>query len=146
MLRALIFAFSLTLAAQTPDTAAISGHIVDQSHAVVAGVKITVKNALTNLERAAQSDPSGNFRVAGLPIAGKYTVTATKLGFADASLSDLTLSGGATSEINLQLNVASGQTQVTVTGVGGEVRTDGPQLGDRLTASRSKRHRCSAAG
>src|SRR5207302_8460600 len=46
-----------------------------------------------------------------------------------------TLVAGATAEVNLQLSVAGGQTQVTVTGVAGEVRTDAPQLGTRLEAA-----------
>src|SRR6202043_323167 len=32
----------------------------------------------------------------------------------------------------IQLNIAPGTTQITVTGVAGEVRTDAPQLGDRI--------------
>ena len=123
------------LRAQTPDTASIHGQVVDQSHAAVAGVQVAAKNSVTGLERAAQSDASGNFTLAGLPISGAYTVTATKGGFSAATLDDVHLEGGATAEINLQLNVAAGQSQMTVTGVVGEVRADEPQLGIRLDAA-----------
>jgi hypothetical protein len=121
-------------AAQTPDTATIHGHVVDASHAPVAGVAVTVSNTQTNLQRKAQTDSDGNFSIAGLPIAGNYILTAAKQGFAEAHLQDLTLAGGATVDLNLQLNVAAGESQVTVTGLADEVRTDEPQLGDRLTA------------
>ena len=123
------------LCAQTPDTATIHGQVVDQSHAAVAGVAVSAKNSVTGLERTAQSDNSGNFTLAGLPISGTYTVTASKQGFATGTLSDIKLEGGTTAEINLQLNVAGGQSQVTVTGVVGEVRADEPQLGTRLDAA-----------
>jgi hypothetical protein len=35
-------------------------------------------------------------------------------------------------DLRLQLNVSSGQTQISVTGIAGDVRTDQPQLGTRL--------------
>ena len=120
------------LRAQTPDSAIIHGQITDASHAAVSGVQVTARNSITNLERSAQSDASGNYTLGGLPISGAYTVTASKQGFAGATLENIRLEGGATAEINLQLNVAGGQTQMTVTGVVGEVRADEPQLGIRL--------------
>ncbi len=129
----ILFLCSLFLAAQTPDTATIQGHVTDQTSAAVAGVDITTTNALTGLKRTVQSDNSGNFSIAGLPIAGAYEIVATKSGFAEARV-NVTLQGGATANIELQLNVAGSPTQVNVTGVAGEVRTDEPQLGDRLDA------------
>jgi hypothetical protein len=126
--------FSLVLAAQTPDAATIHGRVVDQSRAPAAGVAITVTNSLTGVNRTAQTDEAGNFSLPGLPIAGSYTITATKSGFADARAHSITLEGGTTADIALQLNVAGSQAQVTVTGVPGEIRTDSPQLGDRLDA------------
>src|ERR1035441_5488864 len=69
--------------AQTPDTATIHGHVVDQSHAGVAGVLLTVSNAQSGLKRTAQSDATGDFSLGGLPISGTYTITASKQGFAD---------------------------------------------------------------
>jgi len=122
----------LIAVAQTPDTATITGQVVDPSHAAVPGVQITAKNTQTGLDRTVQTDSSGNFSIAGLPIAGTYQITAVKQGFADAHLNDITLASGTTASVNLQLNVAAGQAEITVTGVAGEVRTDSPQIGDRL--------------
>src|SRR5215831_17332110 len=119
------------LSAQTPDTAVVHGQVSDQSHAAIAGAKIAAKNTQTGLERAALTDVSGHYSVSGLP-AGKYEVTAVKAGFADTHLNGVTLAGGSTAEIDLQLNVAGGQTQIVVTGAVGEVRMDAPQLGALL--------------
>ena len=135
LLTVLALAFSLGVRAQTPDTATIHGQVVDQSRGAVAGVLVTARNTLTELERAVETDTSGHFSLAGLPIAGRYDITAGKLGFAEARLSDVTLAGGTTADLNLQLNVAGGQTHVSVTGVAGEVRADQPQLGIRLSAT-----------
>lgn len=120
---------------QTPDTATIHGTVVDPSRAAVSGVAVTVKNAQSGLERKAETDAAGEFSIKGLPIAGSYTVTAGKAGFADAELRPITLQGGATADLNIQLSLASGQSEMVVTGVVGEVRTDEPQLGTRLSAS-----------
>src|SRR5580704_14925394 len=132
---AALLSFSLLLAAQTPDTAAIHGRVVDPSHAPAAGVAIKITNSLTSVDRTAQTDASGDFSLLGLPIAGTYTITATKSGFTDAKVDKITLEGGTTADIALQLNLAGSQAQVTVTGVPGEIRTDSPQLGDRLDAT-----------
>jgi hypothetical protein len=132
----LIFAliFAISVGAQTPDLATIRGRVTDPSHAPAAGVTVTAANALTGVKRTAETGSDGTFSIGALPIAGEYTVTAAKTGFADASLAKLTVEGGTAADIHLELSVAAGQAQVTVTGVVGEVRADGPQLGDRLSA------------
>src|SRR5271157_4268984 len=129
---ALLLAGSLALSAQTPDTATIHGRVVDQSHAAVAGVEVTVTNSQTDLKRTAQTESSGDFSISGLPVSGSYTISAAKQGFATARLDKVEVSGGGSADVSLQLNVASGQSQVTVTGAVGEVRTDQPQLGQLL--------------
>jgi hypothetical protein len=127
----LLFAavFTFALAAQTPDTATIVGRVTDPSHAAVKGAAIRLKDTLTGFERTAQTDDSGNFSVAGLPVAGLWDIGARKAGFADAGRKSLALEGGSTATIDLELAVAEGNAQITVTGVAGEVRTDQPQLG-----------------
>ncbi|HYL77662.1 MAG TPA: TonB-dependent receptor [Bryobacteraceae bacterium] len=131
---ALAAALCLNLAAQTPDTATVQGQVVDQADAIVPGARITAKNTLTGFERTTESRASGRFSLAGLPVAGRYDITATKPGFADSHVNGLTLAGGTTAAVNIQLNLAGEQAEVTVTGVAGEVRTDQPQLGVRLDA------------
>ena len=127
-----LFIFALSLAAQTPDTATITGKITDASKAPVSGVQITVKNTQSSYQRTAISGASGVYSIEGLPIAGRYTVAASKEGFAQANVSDVELQGGLTATIDLQLNVAANETRVTVTGVTGEARSDEPQLGTVL--------------
>ncbi|HJW99988.1 MAG TPA: TonB-dependent receptor, partial [Terriglobales bacterium] len=116
--------------AQAPDTATLKGQIIDQSRAAIAGADITLKSALTTYQRNARSDSLGTFSVSGLPI-GTYTFTIHKDGFSDFTR-ELTLVAGTTADIKIQLNVSAVQTQIQVTGTAGEVRTDEPQLGDRL--------------
>ena len=125
----IVSVFSFGAFAQTPDTATIQGQVTDQSGAAVPGAKITITNTATQEQRSEQTDASGDFSVSGLPIAGAYDIVAHKDGFADGVASSLTLVGGRTATLDFQLNVTGSQTQVTVTGTVGAVRTDEPQLG-----------------
>ncbi|HTS74980.1 MAG TPA: carboxypeptidase regulatory-like domain-containing protein [Bryobacteraceae bacterium] len=129
---ALLLCLCFALLSQTPDTATVTGHITDQTGTAMAGVDVKLTNTLTGFERTAQTDSSGAFSIAGLPVAGAYNLTANRSGFAEARKDRITLSGGTTARVDLQLNVAAAQEQVTVTGAAGEVRTDSPQLGDDL--------------
>jgi hypothetical protein len=130
--RLLAIGLACGLWAQTPDAAAIHGRVTDPSHSPIPGVAISVKDALTGISRTATTDSEGAFTVAGLPVAPSYSVTADKEGFTQARLNNVSLGAGTTVDIHLEMSLSGGQTQITVTGVAGEVRTDAPQLGDRI--------------
>jgi hypothetical protein len=124
-----IFA-AASLKAQTPDAASIRGQAADQNHAALPGVDVTITNKLGGVARTTQTDSSGNFAFSGLPI-GAYTILAHKQDFADVQ-QEMTLIGGTTAEVQLQLGVTAVKEEIVVTGAAGEIRTDEPQLGDRL--------------
>jgi hypothetical protein len=124
--------FAAAACAQTPDTATIHGIVLDPSHAPVAGVAVSLTTAASPAKRGAHTDSQGEFTVTGLPVGSAYTITATKDGFAPGKFAGISLESGTTAAVTVQLNIAAGSTQVTVTGVDGEVRTDAPQLGDRI--------------
>ncbi len=130
----IVSVFSFGAFAQTPDTATVQGQVTDQSGAAVPGAKITITNSATGEQHGEQTDASGHFSISGLPIAGAYDIVAHKDGFADGVASSLTLVGGRTATLDFQLNVTGSQTQVTVTGTVGAVRTDEPQLGIHISA------------
>jgi hypothetical protein len=111
---------------------------VDTSHAGVGAVAVTVRNAQSGLERKAVTDDSGTFTVEGLPVAGKYTVTAAKTGFAESRVEGVSLAGGTTAGIVLEMSVAGSTTAVTVTGAAGGVRTDAPQIGAYLSSAEAE--------
>jgi len=83
-MRARIFLVFLLLAAVTLSAqtfrGTILGTVTDPSGAVVAGAKVTVKNAGTGLERATESSGDGSYSLPELPI-GTYTVTVSQTGF-----------------------------------------------------------------
>ncbi|MBO0800817.1 MAG: carboxypeptidase regulatory-like domain-containing protein, partial [Blastocatellia bacterium] len=84
--------------------------------------------------RTATTDSAGRFAIAGLPVAGEYEITASMPGFAEARTNRLKLGAGTTASVVFQLEVAEAQAEITVSSVPGEVRTDSPQLGNRLDA------------
>jgi hypothetical protein len=127
-----------SLSGQTPDTATIHGQSFDPSHAAVSGAQVELRDTLTSLERRAETGPTGEFTLAGLPVAGTYTISVSKAGFVEGQLSGLTLTAGTTAELKFELALAGGATHITVTGVMGEVRADTPQLGIALTADQAE--------
>jgi hypothetical protein len=118
--------------AQTPDTSSIHGSIADPQHAAVTGARVTVTNNATGLTRQTETAAGGEFWFAGLPAGGSYELRATKEKFSEAVLSNLALGGGSTADVKLELRVSGGSTEISITGTAGEIRTDQPQLGDRL--------------
>jgi hypothetical protein len=131
------FTFSSSISsaiAQTPDTATLTGHVQDSTHAAIAHAAVTVTNLLTGLQRTAQTSSQGKFSVTGLPGAGTYDVETVKDGFAPAQLRHIALAGGSTATVVVTLNISSANTVITTTGTATDVRTDEPQLGDRLSA------------
>jgi hypothetical protein len=128
------FFISILCVAQTPDTATIRGQILDSNHRAISGAEITVVNRQTQFRRETETDADGYFSAAGLPIAGTYRIIAAKPGFQKGHLDNVALSGGTNATLRMELNVSGGQTIVQVTGIAGDLRTDQPQLGDRLSA------------
>jgi hypothetical protein len=119
--------------AQTPDTASLRGTVTDPAQATVSGAHVTATNDLTGLVRTASSDASGHFALAGLPVAGTYTITVAAPGFATAQTANLQLAGGSSAVVDFDLKVAGQTSQVTVEGSAGGVRVDQPQMGIYLS-------------
>jgi hypothetical protein len=108
----------------------LRGRVVDESHAALAGVEVELTSKLTGAARIAETDATGDFLFSGVPI-GTCEIAAHKQGFAKVS-QEIVLVSGTTADVILQMSVSASESQVTVTGTAGEIRTDEPQLGDRL--------------
>lgn len=130
---ALMLLLGAPLLAQTPDTAMVEGTVSDATQAAVPGTHVVLTNELTGLVRQTQSDASGRFSLGGLPVAGQYSVSATKDGFAAASASHIAVAGGRSAIIRLNLRVAGETSTISVKGTANDLRVDQPQLGIHLT-------------
>lgn len=104
----------LSWVAQAQSVGTISGTISDSSGAVVPGVKVTIKNQGTGLDRTVTSDGEGRYTATLLPI-GTYTVTASSTGFQSTEHRDIGLEVGQIRVVDLVLQPASVGTEVNVT-------------------------------
>src|SRR5438105_2032742 len=95
-------------------TATLQGTVTDQKGAVVPNATITVRNQATSIERTAQTDSSGNYQVAALPV-GTYSVVVQAQGFKSAAVSDLNVEVARTLVKDFQLEVGSLEQRVNIT-------------------------------
>jgi len=76
---AFVLLAAVSLSAQT-FRGTILGTVTDAQGAVVAGARVTAKNAGTGLERTTETSADGSYSLPELPI-GTYSVTVTQTGF-----------------------------------------------------------------
>lgn len=104
--------FVSSAAAQTT-TSTIEGTVTDANGAVIAGATVKASGTTLAVERSVTTDGEGLYRLAALP-AGTYTVTISQSGFATGT-SNIELTLNRTATFDVQLQVGSGSTEVTVT-------------------------------
>ena len=95
--------------------ATLQGLIVDEQHAVLPGVSVTITNIETGIARIVTTDASGWYRAAALA-PGNYEIRAELIGFVEFVRRGLTLTTGQEPRIDITLAVASVKETVTVTG------------------------------
>lgn len=116
LIRAIVacLVLSSTPVAARQSTGTIQGAVTDQSGAIVANVKITIRNQATGLERATESDSAGNYQFAALPV-GLYRIEARADGFQAQIINDVTLEVSQKMVQNIQLSVGGVTQEVTIT-------------------------------
>ncbi len=128
----LLLSFSSICAfAQSPDSAALRGHVTGPGGESLSGTHVVVEDAQHRVLRDVAVGADGNFVVEGL--APEAVTVRAKTPELEAGTGLVTLTAGAMAIVQLQLHVPTVHAEVEVTGVEGEVRTDEPQLGIRLS-------------
>ena len=108
--------FALSGMAQSQAAAAdLSGTVVDQSGAVVAGATIRAKGVATGISRTTTTDSQGSYQLIGLP-PGEYEITAEAASFKKSVLSGVKLTVGQSAELTIKLEVGGANVVVNVTG------------------------------
>ncbi len=131
LLIVLIAAISASSAAQSPNTATMIVVVVDQSGAVIADAKVSVRNTATGAVREAVTGSDGSVTIPALSLTGTYTVGVSKAGFGDEDLNDITLRSGETATLKVKLLVGAAKAEIVVYGTAEGVPAD-PQIGRRL--------------
>ena len=94
--------------------ASLEGTVLDQSGAVLAGVKLTATNTATGIRFVATSDSNGLFAFPVIPV-GTYAIEAEHQGFTKLMQKDVQLTVGARLNLTLTMAVAGQSQSVTVT-------------------------------
>jgi len=116
----------------------IEGKVTDPKGAAIVGATITVSDPATNQTFTATTDNQGNYKVEGLA-PGTYTVVVSAKGFGDGPVETVNVDEGATVPINLKLEVAALEAEVTVPAGGPKPNSDSVYQQLRLIASKGGR-------
>jgi hypothetical protein len=119
---------AVTSQAQTANTGAITGTIVDQSGAVIPGADVTVTSEANASERKVTTGTDGVYRVSLLS-PGSYDIEASKNGFTAAARSGIGVTVTDITTLNLQLSIGASAETVTVSAQPEMVQTDSNALG-----------------
>ena len=103
----------ITVAAQS-STATLSGTVTDPNGAVVPGVKVTVTNPATRLQRTAMTNDGGQFVVLLLP-PSTYDLTLERAGFMTAAVNDIVLNVNDDRSLRIQMKVGDVNETVNIT-------------------------------
>jgi len=110
----------------------LEGLVSDPSAATVSRAEVTVSNPETGFSTTQKSANDGLFHFASLP-AGEYDLRVSAQGFATFSISSIRIDIGRTVRIPVKLDVATGHSEVSVTGTGATVDL-GPTLGNVVSS------------
>ncbi len=94
--------------------ASLSGTVIDQTGAAVPNAKVTATNPATGTNRTTETNQSGLFNFARLPV-GQYGLAIEAAGFKTSKRQGLELSVGAVVNLDISLEVGTAQETVSVT-------------------------------
>jgi hypothetical protein len=97
-------------------TGSVNGTVIDNTGAVLPGVTVTATSPALMGVQTAVTNEGGNYRFPSLP-PGTYTLSYELGGFSNVKREGILVNIGFTATVNVQLQLASLQESVTVTGV-----------------------------
>jgi hypothetical protein len=109
-------------------TSMIVGDVRDSTGAVAPGADVTVTNQGTGISAHTVTDSAGSYSVPNL-LAGTYSVTVSKAGFATYKVTGIAVQASSTVRQDAVLKVGATRQEVTVTGSTPLIRTDSTTIG-----------------
>ena len=111
----------------------IVGTVTDPSGAVVPNSSITVENTGTSQTRSDTTDNSGRYNLTNL-LPGTYTVSAATTGFRQLNQTNVTVTPGSVTRIDLHLEVGEASEKVNVSAQAVELQTDKADTHTEITS------------
>lgn len=108
-------------------TGTINGKVTDNTKAVLPGVTITITSPALMGTRQDVSDAEGAYRFVAIP-PGDYKLTFELPGFATLVREDIRVGGGFTATVNTEMQLATQQETITVTGQSPVVDTQATKI------------------
>ena len=115
-------------------TATIAGTVMDPSGAAIAGAKITAKSVERGLTYRAESNDSGIYRIAQLPV-GSYELRVEKEGFQTSAYPAFTLVLNQTARIDVDMKVGQVSETIEVSGAAPVLKTETTQVDTIINAA-----------
>ncbi len=115
------------------ENAQLSGSIVDQTGAAIAGATVTIADPLRGLTRSVTSDPRGEYRFALLPPGDRYVLRVTMQGFKPTVQQNLALQVAQNATVNVTLSAGAEATTVTVNAEAPLLETESSSQGQVIT-------------
>ena len=113
-------------------TGRIIGIVTDPQGAALAGAKVTVANAGTNVQRNTLTDSTGAYQVLDLPI-GTYVVTVEMKGFTKAVTQPQELNINQSLRVDVPMKIGGTTEVVEVQSESSQVETVNPTIGGTVT-------------
>ena len=115
LLSALALLAAAPMLAQSIETGAIVGTVVDADGGTLPGVTVTVSSPALGTSHTTQTNENGLFRFAGLP-ASAYTAVATLEGFSTVQQDNIVLTVTRTLTLNVTMEVGNFEDTIVVEG------------------------------
>lgn len=131
----LLVALAAPSAAQvvTSTTGAINGAVSDNTKGVLPGVTVTIQSPQMMGAREGTTDEQGRYQFAAIP-PGEYKVTFVLPGFATLVRENIRISLGFTATVNAEMQLATQQETITVTGESPVVDVTATNITNNFTA------------
>ncbi len=114
VLAGLLTAWGTAAFAQTVTTGSISGEVLDPQRAALPGAVVVAVHTPTGTTYEAVSGAEGRYQILNARVGGPYTVTVKMPGFRDKSETDVTVNLGSDQKVDIELELASVNEQITV--------------------------------
>src|SRR6267143_4590922 len=137
MLAVLLTTWAVNRAAAQGIFGRIAGSVTDSQGGAIAGVKITIVNEETRLERQTTTDPNGYYVASDLPV-GVYSVIAEQSGFKTVKKTGNDLVAGARLTVDVGLEIGAVSQLVEVAAVAESINTTSGELARTIDSNQVK--------